>query len=350
MATLLSAGQKLVGKLDSYVLLDKIRDCIWRATPHSRCCTRVIVKLGPTARLDQERDALQSFRGHHAIRQMLDEVRDPPALILEYLNGDVLSASNAKQFERQEVNAVARTVLEALAALHSKGWVHTGRLTSHALVSNADGHAIDIKPDNILYKASPSEPLGRVFKLADCGDSLHVPQGMETGSRVIGATIFRSPEAMLNINWGPATDIWSFGATVSTRILTNAEQGTNCHSRLQLISLLWGQNWHMFKPLKLDASDEMYPFETLRRHDIFFGPFPKSYVEIADPESLQILTYITETTKERRPFRMNTEIHQDDTRFLCKIMKLDPRDRPSAAELLADEWFASCGTVEAESA
>ena len=31
----------------------------------------------------------------------------------------------------------------------------------------------------------------------------------------IGAAIFRSPEAMLNLRWGSSTDIWSFGATVS---------------------------------------------------------------------------------------------------------------------------------------
>jgi hypothetical protein len=31
----------------------------------------------------------------------------------------------------------------------------------------------------------------------------------------MGAAIFRSPEAMLNLRWGPSTDIWSFGATVS---------------------------------------------------------------------------------------------------------------------------------------
>lgn len=32
---------------------------------------------------------------------------------------------------------------------------------------------------------------------------------------IIGATIFRSPEAMLNLIWGPPTDIWSLGATAS---------------------------------------------------------------------------------------------------------------------------------------
>lgn len=34
---------------------------------------------------------------------------------------------------------------------------------------------------------------------------------------VIGAAMFRSPEAMLNLRWRAPTDIWSFGATVSDR-------------------------------------------------------------------------------------------------------------------------------------
>ena len=53
--------------------------------------------------------------------------------------------------------------------------------------------------------------------LGDCGDVFSVdPKAspLEEG-HVIGAAIFRSPEAMLNLRWRAPTDIWSFGATVS---------------------------------------------------------------------------------------------------------------------------------------
>lgn len=33
------------------------------------------------------------------------------------------------------------------------------------------------------------------------------------------------------------------------------------------------------------------------------------------------------------------EVLKEDRDFILKIMKLDPRDRPSAEELLEDEWF-----------
>lgn len=49
------------------------------------------------------------------------------------------------------------------------------------------------------------------------GDACNV--GFATDPRgtahVIGAAIFRSPEALLGLKWSTPTDIWSFGATAS---------------------------------------------------------------------------------------------------------------------------------------
>jgi serine/threonine protein kinase len=45
--------------------------------------------------------------------------------------------------------------------------------------------------------------------------------------------------------------------------------------------------------------------------------------------------------REMKPFEYITdrEIIKEDKALLLKIMKLDPRDRPTAKELLQDEWF-----------
>lgn len=42
-----------------------------------------------------------------------------------------------------------------------------------------------------------------------------------------------------------------------------------------------------------------------------------------------------------RPFHLTTskEISEEDKAFIMRIMKLDPRDRPTAAELLEDSCF-----------
>lgn len=42
-----------------------------------------------------------------------------------------------------------------------------------------------------------------------------------------------------------------------------------------------------------------------------------------------------------KPFHLTTtdEICQEDKEFVVRAMKLDPRDRPTAKELLEDKWF-----------
>lgn len=79
------------------------------------------------------------------------------------------------------------------------------------------------------------------------------------------------------------------------------------------------------------------------KHLQFFGPFRESYAEIADEDAVKIVAYAMETFPEDqvKPFRYirESEICREDNDFLFQIMKLDPRDRPTAKDLLADKWF-----------
>lgn len=63
------------------------------------------------------------------IRPLSNQIDDPPALILKYLEDDLLQASNSKILTRSAVKYVARGVLEALNVLHGAGFVHTGTHT-----------------------------------------------------------------------------------------------------------------------------------------------------------------------------------------------------------------------------
>lgn len=82
----------------------------------------------------------------------------------------------------------------------------------------------------------------------------------------------------------------------------------------------------------------------MKQHQ-FFGPFPISYKEIADDETLAILTHVMQCVPQEKmkPFERisQREISKEDKAFVLKIMKLDPRHRPTAKELLQDEWFVS---------
>lgn len=78
---------------------------------------------------------------------------------------------------------------------------------------------------------------------------------------------------------------------------------------------------------------------------MFFGPFPLTYKTLADSQTLKYLAEIMNNVPQRKPFHMikDKEFEQEDKTFLLKIMKLDPRDGPTAKELLQDKWFEGNG-------
>ncbi|KAF2243952.1 kinase-like protein [Trematosphaeria pertusa] len=269
----------------------------------------VIIKTAPIKRLNNEREILNMFQGCPHIRPLLDQIEEPPALVLEFLQDNLLKASNMRRLERPEIKFVARGVLEALNIFHEAGYVHT-----------------DVKPDNILVNYGNGTNRFSEVELGDCADAYCVDPNADPfdEGHVIGAAIFRSPEANLQLRWGTATDIWSFGAT--------------------LISLIWGQDWHIFIPEGYSVDDPDYPTQVLVKQASIFGPFPHSYIDIADEERQGILAVINNYINENglwKPFSMaeDSELTVEDRNFICKIMRMDPRDRPTAKELLEDPWF-----------
>lgn len=98
----------------------------------------------------------------------------------------------------------------------------------------------------------------------------------------------------------------------------------------------------MFKP-DVPADHEEYEMRILMRQHQFFGPFPASYSEIANCDVLAILNYVMDGVppEKQKPFERITEqeVSKEDKAFLLKIMKLDPRDRPTVKQLTEDEWF-----------
>lgn len=86
----------------------------------------VIVKTAPDFLLRNERDVLKRFQTISSLRRLIDEVQDPPLLVLEHLDSNLLIESATAKLESSEVKQVAKAVLQALAALHEDGIVHTG--------------------------------------------------------------------------------------------------------------------------------------------------------------------------------------------------------------------------------
>ena len=89
---------------------------------------KVIVKTAPQGRLENERDVLRNFRTSPNIRQLLDETKNPPSLILQHLDDNLLHASSVKTLRSSDVKFVAKRVLQAIQVLHEEGYTHTGML------------------------------------------------------------------------------------------------------------------------------------------------------------------------------------------------------------------------------
>ncbi len=88
---------------------------------------KVVVKTGYLRELQNERLYPRSHQSVPSIRRYIDSIQDPPLLVLENLDTDLLLESKERVFPSSEVKHIARSILRALSALHSNGIVHTGR-------------------------------------------------------------------------------------------------------------------------------------------------------------------------------------------------------------------------------
>lgn len=117
---------------------------------------------------------------------------------------------------------------------------------------------------------------------------------------------------------------------------------------MQLISLIYGGNFNLFRPRTVPYGlNEEYGLEVLKRQFRYFGPFPAKYEEIATLEAVMAILYLMQEIPQSQttPFHRTAEreVSKKDKEFIGKIMMMDWRDRPTAKELLEDEWFKEDG-------
>ena len=165
----------------------------------------MIVKTALKHHLDNEREVLKHFQGRSCIRQLVDEIQEPAALVLEHLGDNLFNASNLKRLGRLDIKFTAKRVHEALNMFHEAGYVHTG--TVHGSSSRLDlpglmlTKLVDVKPDNILVNYGDGPTRFSEVKPGDCGDTYCVDPNADPKEEghIIGAETFRTLEAMLNL-------------------------------------------------------------------------------------------------------------------------------------------------------
>ena len=83
----LQVGQKLHGHHGIYDLLKPLsshQKNVWLGIDSAG--RQVTVKTAPPTQFRNELKALKLFNGHASVRQLVDEIHDPPSLVLQYLD------------------------------------------------------------------------------------------------------------------------------------------------------------------------------------------------------------------------------------------------------------------------
>ncbi|PVH71412.1 serine/threonine protein kinase [Cadophora sp. DSE1049] len=316
MSSLFRLGQVLRGRLGKYIITKEVQDTVWFAKNHAG---EIVVIKGVQGhpRVENERNVLKRFQDRAPyIRPLIDEIEepsDPPTIVLKYLEDHLLNASIKKTLNRKELKYVSRRILEALMVLHEECYVHT-----------------DVKLNNVLVNYRKGDIRFSDVQLSDLGGTHRADSKYVQAGTPVGAPMWTSPEVIMETPWNTATDIWSFGTV--------------------LISLIYGGNFNLFRPHTVSAGHEEYGLEVLKRQFRYFGPFPAKYEEIASPETIAAILYLMEEIPQSQttPFHRTTEkeVCKKDKEFIGKIMMLDWKDRPTAGELLENEWFKEDGTED----
>lgn len=106
---------------------------------------------------------------------------------------------------------------------------------------------------------------------------------------------------------------------------------------------MYGGDFNLFSPKTVEYGHEEYNLEVMMSQFRYFGPFPAKVSEIMDDETIQSVLYLMELNPPEtltQFTRVTTrEVAKEDKDFICKMMQMDWRDRPTAKELLEDAWF-----------
>ncbi|KAI0117671.1 kinase-like domain-containing protein [Nemania sp. FL0031] len=315
-SSILQIGQCLKGGLSVYTITKQLYPTTWLAT--NAVNRTVVIKCDKPERINNERELLRRFHGTSLFRPLIDEIEvtnpaNPPAIVLKHYDCHVGEISQKQGLSTREAKYLGSRVLKALCALHANGYIHT-----------------DVKPGNILVNLCPSGDIRFTdVCLADLGDAVSTDSMEATNGYPLGTTVFRSPETTLLMPFTTAHDIWSLGTT--------------------LISLLYGHGFDIFWPGG-DPKDELFVDKVVRNFHKYFGPFPTTYLTLPgiNEDRLEALINIMTESEARGLFKRasSTEISNEDRDFIWSFMKLDYRDRPTAAALLHDKWFAELNTIE----
>jgi hypothetical protein len=143
-----------------------------------------------------------------------------------------------------EIKYISRRILEAPKVLYEDNFVHTGECNNHLGQANNLIYLRTLSPITFSLTMTRGDIRFMHVQSADCGSTVPSNSAYAKDGVLIGAPIWRSPEAQLRIGWGTPIDIWSFGAVVYSLQHPRFHSGVT-DLFLQLITLFYGHNFFL---------------------------------------------------------------------------------------------------------
>lgn len=154
-------------------------------------------------RIRREALALRAVR-HPSVAALIDvfEHDNAPVLVLELVQGTPLRAvlTAGSRMSVEDACSVIAQLADALSGVHENGWIHR-----------------DVKPENIMLlertdRASTAVPR---IKLLDLGLARMLVgsdgEGSTAAGSFVGSIAYASPEQLLSLDVGTASDAWALG-------------------------------------------------------------------------------------------------------------------------------------------
>ena len=195
------------------------------------------------ARFRAEVAATRKFEHRNVVRVLDDGLTTDhrPYLVTEFTAGRSLAAvlRESGRLTTSRAVEVGIAISEALAYVHSKGFVHR-----------------DLKPSNVLIPGWPEAPDFRNSKLLDFGVAGRLEQGGRTQAGMIYGTLrYMSPEQIKGEQQSTATDVYGFGLLLFEMLAGSAPAKREQDLTTLLIAIRDGISERDLKNLEPDLAD-----------------------------------------------------------------------------------------------